>query len=253
MALQLAESDLYWRNSAGRSRWCERMARSVVQNGTRRAKLWATRSRSNGSRVQSSRRAWRTRGSIVISSMVNLLSSITVFMNSGLRTESRPTSARNWISRKETGDTPQGRYPSNHGNAASRFDPRTSQIRKWVSRRRVTVPAAAKQDHAQGLATPRTIDPPHRLSALSGVFYTEESLCQPWCRLIPRAAAQSVALFVRPRSLHPEELRRGVGTIASWPQMPSRSSYVQCTTPGSNKSKRASIALRRRPWPTNLF
>ena len=71
MKPELVESDLYLSSSAGISLWLERMPRSVVQNATRRAKLWATRRRSNGSRVQSSRRACRTRDIMGMSSTVN--------------------------------------------------------------------------------------------------------------------------------------------------------------------------------------
>ncbi len=150
-------------SSVGRIAWRARIRRSRVQRATRRAELWATSKRSKGSRVQSSLRVWRTIVTSGMSSTVNLASSITVVMNSGLRTESRPISARNWISRKETGDTPQGRYRSIQGNSASRFDRRTSQIRKWVSRSSVTArERVATRGRAPRLATPRTTDRPCR-------------------------------------------------------------------------------------------
>jgi len=238
---ELTHNDLYSTSSAGTSRCWERIPRSVVQNATWRAELWATSRRSKGSRVQSSCRVWRTRVSSGMSSTINRLSSITVFVNLGLRTESRPTSAKNWISRKETGDTPQGRYRSNQGNLASRFDPRTSQIRKWVSRRSVTVPAvAAKQGRAQGRATPTTTDP-HRLhAARAGVFCTAASLWYSWRRLTLPGAARAAGLFAQPRSPRRGELRRGDGTNASWLQMLLRSSHVQCTRANDAESRRRS-------------
>ena len=61
MKPELTDDEPYSSNSAGIRRWLERIPRSVVQNATRRAELWAARRRSNGSRVQSSRRACRTR------------------------------------------------------------------------------------------------------------------------------------------------------------------------------------------------
>ncbi len=215
-----------------------RIPRSMVQNATRRAELWATSRRSKGSRVQSSLRAWRTRVASGTSSTVNRGSSITVFVNSGLRTESRPISARNWISRKETGETPQGRYRSIHGNSASRFDPRTSQIRKWVSRRSVTVAAAAaKRGRAQGLATPTTTDPPRRHPARAGVSCTAALLRDRQRLSVPPDAARAGALCAGPRSPRPGELRRGDGTIASWLRTHSRSSYVQGTRIGGGESR----------------
>ncbi len=234
-------------SSAGRSRWWVRMLRSRVQNATRRAELWATSRRSKGSRVQSSLRAWRTRVASGTSSTVNRVSSITAFVNSGLRTESRPISARIWISRKETGDTPQGRYGSNHGNSVSRFDPRTSQIRKWVSRRIVTgLAAAAKRGPVQALATPTTTDPLRRRPARSVVVCTAEPLGYPQCPSIPPGAARDGVLSAGPRSPLPGELRRGDETNASWLRTQSRSSYVQCTRMGGRESRRA-----EGPWPTS--
>ena len=157
------------------------------------------------------------------------MSFITAFVKSGLRTESRPISARNWISRKETGETPQGRYRSNQGNSARRFEPSTSQTRKWVSRRSVTWPdAAVKRGRAQG-ATPTTTDPPRRLAGLSGVFCTAPSPWPSWYRSALLAATQCAALSARRRLLHLEELRRGGGTNASSLRTPLPFSCVQCT------------------------
>ena len=171
------------------------MPRSVVHNATRRAELWATRRRSNGSRVQSRGRAWRTMVASGMSSTVNRVSSITVFVNSGLRTESRPTSARNWISRKETGETPQGRCRSNQGNSASRFESRTSQIRKCVSRRRVTaLTAVVKRGRVQSLASPKTIGPPSRHPVREGVVCTAGKLWYSETWPHPPCAAPAGAL-----------------------------------------------------------
>ena len=94
----------------------------MVQNATRRAELWAARRRSNGSRVQSSRRACRTRDAIGMSSIVNRMSFIAVFVNSGLRTESRPTTARNWISRRNEGHTPRA-IPIDPRELSKPFEP----------------------------------------------------------------------------------------------------------------------------------
>lgn len=216
------------------------MSRSVVQNATRRAELWATRRRSNGSRVQSSGRAWRTMVASGMSSTVNRVSSITVFVNSGLRTESRPTSARNWISRKETGETPQGRCRSNHGNSASRFEPRTSQIRKWVSRRRVTASTAVvKRGRVQSRASPKTIGPPCRHSVRGGVVCTAGKLwySETWPYL-PFAAPAGVLCAAR-RLPRRRELRRGGETNSFSPQMRLPASCVQCTRVGRWQSRRA--------------
>ena len=225
------------------------MARSTVQNAARRAELWATSRRSKGSRVQSSRRAWRTRVANGMSSTVKRGSLITVFVNSGLRTESRPISARNCISRKETGDTPQGRYRSSHGNSASRFDRRTIQIKKWVSRRSVTARAAAvRRGHDQNLATPTTTDPPHRHPALAGVVYIAERLCHSQCRSVPPDAARSGVLCAELRSPRPAGLRRGDGTNAFWPLTRSRSSCAQNTRIRGQESTRHSISACMASW-----
>lgn len=230
MKPELTDDEPYSSNSAGIRRWLERIPRSVVQNATRRAELWAARRRSNGSRVQSSRRACRTRDVIGMSSTVNRMSFITVFVNSGLRTESRPTSARNWISRKETGETPQGRYLSIHGNSASRLEPRTSQIRKWVSRRSVTAQSAAvKRGCFRHHATPKTIDPLSRHSVRAGVAYTEGYPWRSCCQPIPPDVARGGDLCAALRSPRRRELRRGDETNSSWPPTLSRSSCVQCT------------------------
>ena len=211
------------------SGWWSRIMRSVVQSGIRRAELWLTKSRSKGSRVQSSRSADRTRLASMISSMMNRLSFMTLSVNSGLRTESRPISARNWISRNETGEMPQGRYRSNHGNLASRFEPRTSQTKKWVSRRMLTgFVGAVKQDRSQD-ATPTTTDPPHRRGALSRVSYNLDWLSHFSKHWSLPAAAQSVVPSARLRSLRHEALRREDGTSVFWLRTPLRSSCVQCT------------------------
>ena len=241
MKPELAESDLYLSSSAGISLWLERVPRSVVQNATRRAKLWATRRRSNGSRVQSSRRACRTTDIIGMSSTVNRVSFITAFVNSGLRTESRPTSAGNWISRKETGETPQVRYLSIHGNSARRFEPRTSQIRKWVSRRSVTVESAAvKRGCFRGHAIPKTIDPLSRHSAHAGVACTAGFPWRSCCQPIPPDVVRGGVLCAALRSPRRRELRRGDGTNSSWPPTRSRSSCVQCTRVSGRESRRYS-------------
>ncbi len=230
MELELTEEDLYSSSSVGTSRWWERMLPSVVQKATRRAELWATRRRSNGSRVQWSLKAWRIRVASGMSSTVNRVSSITVSVNSGLRTESRPTSARNWISRKETGDTPQGRYRSIHGNSASRFEPRTSQIRKCVSRRTVTAQSAAvKRGCVQGRAIPKTIGPLSRHPVRAGVAYTAGYPWRSCCQSIPPDVARGGVLYAALRSPRRRELHQGDETNSSWPPRPSRFSCVQCT------------------------
>jgi hypothetical protein len=248
MEPELTEKGRYSSNSVGRSRWWARMPRSVVQNGTRRAELWATRRRSNGSRVQSSRRAWRTMVASGTSSTVNRVSSITVCVNSGLRTESRPTSPRNWISRKETGETPQGRYRSNHGNSASRFEPRTSQIRKWVSRRRFNaLTAAVKRGHVQD-ASSKTIDPLSRHPARGGVVCTAEHLWYFETWPLPPGAARPGDLCAVLRLPRRREPRRVDETNVSWLLTQSRSSYVQCTRRSERSSRRASTFALLTPW-----
>jgi hypothetical protein len=225
-------------SSAGRSRCRERIARSVVQSATRRAKLCATSSRSNGSRVQSSLKAWPTRVSREISSMINRLSFMTVLVNSGLRTESRPTSARNWISRKETGDTPHGRYRSSQRKLAKRFDSRTSQIR--VSRRSVTfLTGAVKRGADLGHATPTTTDLRHRHAALSGFFCIARKLWRSWFRPVLPGAARFVGRCARLQLLRLGAHHRAVETNVFWLRMPSRSSHVQCTTEGAMNQRRA--------------
>ena len=207
----------------------------------RRAMLWATSSRSKGSRVQSSFREWRTRFASGMSSTVKRLSAITVFMNSGFRTLSRPISARNWISRKETGDTPQGRYSSIQGNSAIRLLPRTSQTKKWVSSRSVNVPPAAGQRGLQlDLSTPRTSDPPRRLLAPAGVSCTAELSRLSFCRSILPGGAQAGVLFAGLRLPRRGGLHRADGTNFSWLRRRLRFSCVQCTRSGSRKSRRSS-------------
>ena len=140
-------------SSCGNSRWRERMRRSVVQNATRRAELCATSNRSNGSRVQSSFGEWLTTVSRERSSTMNRLSFDNVLMNWGLVTESRPTSARNWISRKETGETPHGRYRSNQGKLARRFD--LGQSRSENACREVTSRPAPRSEVSWTAPFPR--------------------------------------------------------------------------------------------------
>ena len=221
-------------NSAGTSRCRDRIARSVVQSATRRAKLCATSNRSNGSRVQSNFKAWPTRVSREISSMMNRRSFITVLVNSGLLTESRPTSARNWISRNETGETPHGRYRSSQGKLAKRLDSRTSQIRKWVSRRIVTfLTVAAEPGGALGHATPTTTDLPHRRAEPLGFFYTVRKLWRFWFGRVLPGATRFVGRCARLRLLRLGAHHQAVETNVFWLRTPSRSSHVQCTIAGA--------------------
>ena len=201
-------------SSNGTSRCRERIVRSVVQSATRRAKLCATSNRSNGSRVQSNLKAWPTRVSREISSMI-----------------------KNWISRNETGDTPLGRYRSSQGELAKRLDSRTSQIRKWVSRRSVTfLTAALKRGGALGHATPTTIDLLHRRAAPLGFFYTVRKLWRSWfARFLP-GATRFVGRCARLQLLRLGAHHRAVETNVFWLRMPSRSSHVQCTITGRNES-----------------
>jgi hypothetical protein len=174
-----------------------------------------------------------------MSSTVNRVSSITVFVNSGLRTESRPTSARNWISRNETGETPQGRYRSNHGNSASRFEPRMSQIRKWVSRRRVTaLTAAVRRGPVQNRASPKTIRPRSRHPARGAVVCTAGQLWYSETWPYPPCAAPTGVLCAALRLPRRRELRRGDETNSFSPQMRLPASCVQCTRAGSGQSRR---------------
>jgi len=205
------------------------MSLSVVQKGISRAKLCATSNRSKGSRVQSTWSACRTRATEGISSTMNRASAITVLVKSGFWTESRPTSARNWISRKETGDTPQGRYRPSQGNSVSRFDSRTSHTKKWVSRRTLTVRTASWKQRPDHAATTTTTDPLHRHAALSKVSCIPEQLWRSLKRRALPAAAQPVALCVRPQLPRPEGLHRGDETSVFSLQMRSRFSYGQLT------------------------
>jgi len=206
-------------SSAGRSRWWSRMPRSVVQNGVRRAELWATSKRSNGSRVHSNLSAWRTRLVSGTSSTVKRPSLITAFVNSGLRTVRRPISARNCISRKDTGDTPQGRYWSIQGNFAIRFEPRTSQIKKCVSRRSVNVRSAAKRHCLQPLATPTTTDRLDRHSVRAEDFCSGAFLSRFFSHSILPGGERAGDLCVEPRSPRHPGLRRAAETNAFWLQM----------------------------------
>ena len=238
-------------SSDGTSRCRDRIARSVVQSATRRDKLCATSNRSKGSRIQSNFKACPTRVSREISSRINRLSFMTVLVNSGLLTESRPTSAKNWISRNETGDTPHGRYRSSQGKLAKRFDSRTSQIRKWVSRRSVTfLTAAAKQGGALGHATPTTIDLPRRHAAPSKFFYIVRKLWRSWLGPVLPGAAPLVARCARLQLLRPGAHHRAVETNVFWLRMPSRSSHVQCTREGAVNQHKNSDSAR---WCTNYI
>jgi hypothetical protein len=214
-------------SSDGNSRWRERMRRSVVQNATRRAELWASNRRSNGSRVQSSFSEWLTRVSRERSSTINRLSFDTVLMNWGLVTESRPTSARNWISRKETGETPHGRYRSNQGKLARRFDLRTIQIRKWVSRSTVTTGVARRG--ALDRAIPTTTDRPRPPAGPSGLSCIPENAWRSWYRLALPDGVRFARPFAQWRLLRHEGHHQAIETNVFWLRMPSRFSYVQCT------------------------
>ena len=160
---------------------------------------------------------------------MNRASAITLFVKSGLWTESRPTSASNWISKKETGDTPQGRYRSSQGNLLSRFDCRTSQIKKWVSRRTLTGRTAFWKPHRDPAASPTTTGPLHRHAAFSKVSCIPERLWHALKRRALPAVVQPVALCVRPQLPHPEGLHRGDETSVFSLQMRSRFSYGQFT------------------------
>jgi hypothetical protein len=177
--------------------------------------------------------------------MINRLSFMTVLVNSGLLTESRPTSAKNWISRNETGDTPHGRYRSSQGKLAKRFDSRTSQIRKWVSRRSVTfLTAAVQPGGALGHATPTTTDLPHRHAAPSGFFYTVRKLWRSsFGRVLP-GATRFVGRCARLQSLHLGAHHRAIETNVFWLLMPSRSSHVQCTRQGAMSQCKNSEPVR---------
>ena len=229
-------------SSGGNSRWRERMRRSVVQNAILRAKLCATSNRSNGSRVQSSFSEWLTRVSRERSSTMNRLSFDTVLMNCGLVTESRPTSARNWISRKETGETPHGRYRSNQGKLARRFDSRTIQIRKWVSRRTVTTGAARRG--VVDRAIPTTTDRPRLPAGPSGPSCIPENAWHSWHGLALPDGARFARPCARLQLLHHEGHHQAIETNVFWLRMPSRFSYVQCTKNCALWSRRLGLATK---------
>jgi hypothetical protein len=223
-------------SSGGNSRWRERMRRSVVQNATRRARLCATSNRLNGSRVQTSPSEWLTRVSRERSSTTNRLSLDSVLMNWGLVTESRPTSARNWISRKETGEMPHGRYRSNQGKLARRFDSRTIQIRKWVSRSTVTTGAAKRG--VLDRAIPKTTDRPHLPAGPSGLSCNLENAWHSWYRLALPDGVRFARPCARLQLLPHEGHHQASETNVSWLQMPSCFSYVQCTRNYAMRSRR---------------
>jgi hypothetical protein len=223
-------------SSNGNSRWRERMRRSVVQNGTRRAKLCTTSNRSNGSRVQSSISEWLTRVSKERSSTMNRLSSDTVLTNRGLVTESRPTSARNWILKKEIGETPQGRYRSNQEKLDRRFASRTIQIRKWVSRSTVTTGAAKRR--VLDRAIPTTSDQPRLPAGPSGFSCSLENV---WHCLALPGGARLARLCARLQLLHREGHHPAIETNVFWLGMPSRFSYVQCAKNCALRSSRLGL------------
>jgi hypothetical protein len=229
-------------SSGANSRWRERTRRSVVQNASRRAKLCATSNRSNGSRVQSSFSEWLTRVSKERSSTINRLSFDTVLMNWGLMTESRPTSARSWISRKDTGEIPHGRYRSNQGKLARRFDSRTIQIRKWVSRSSVTTGAAKRGVPDRPI--PTTTDRPRLHAAPSGFSCIAENAWHSWYRLALPDGARFARPCARLQLLHHEGHHQANGTNVFWLRMPSRFSYVQCTRNCAVRSRRLGSATK---------
>jgi hypothetical protein len=154
-----------------------------------------------------------------MSSTVKRTSLITAFVNSGLRTVRRPISERNCISRKDTGETPHGRYRSSQGNFAIRFEPRTSQIKKCVSRRSFKVLPAAKRAHFPDLATPMTTDLLDRHSVREEDFCIASFLSLSFSFSILPGGARAGHLCVGPRSPRHPELRQGGETSAFWPQM----------------------------------
>ena len=145
---------------------------------------------------------------------------MTAFVNSGLRTAKRPISARNWISRNETGETPHGRYRSSQGNFAIRLDPRTSQIRKCVSSKSVNVVSAAgKRRCPQALAIPMTTDLPGRHWVRAEVSCIAECPRYSSSLWYPPGATRDGDLSAERRLLRRSELRPAGGTNVFWLQM----------------------------------
>ena len=101
-----------------------------------------------------------------------------VSVNSGFSIPIRPTSARYCASSSDIGETPHGRYLSSQGNSLSRFDPSTSQIRKWVSSRIVTV-FFGRSTRGPGflLANPNSTDQLDRHQEHAGDVYSQENCC----------------------------------------------------------------------------
>ena len=154
-----------------------------------------------------------------------------VSVNSGFSIPTRPTSARYCTSSSDIGETPHGRYLSSQGNSLSRLDPSTSQIRKWVSSRIVTV-FFERPTRGLGLplASSNSTGQPDRHREPVGDVYSQEiaasilGLFCPPC--VKRASAPSAPGQRLPR----QRLRQALETNFSSPQRRLVFSYVQCTT-----------------------
>ena len=111
----------------------------------------------------------------------------------------------------------------------SRFDSRTSQIKKCVSRRTLAVRTASWKQRRYQVARPTTTDLLHRHAAFSKVSCIPEQLWHSVKRAALRAAAQPVALYVRLQLPRPEGLHQAAETSVFSLQMRSRFSYGQFT------------------------
>ena len=153
-----------------------------------------------------------------------------VSVNSGFSIPIRPTSARYCTSSSDIGETPHGRYLSSQGNSLSRFDPRTSQIRKWVSSRIVTV-FFGRSTRGPGflLANPNSTDQLDRHQEHAGDVYSQETVVSI-LRLSCLPGVKRVSAPFAPRQRLPQRRpRQALETNFSSPRRRSAFSYVQCT------------------------
>ena len=152
-------------------------------------------------------------------------------VHSGFSISIRPTSARYYTSSSDIGETPHGRYVSSQENSLSRLDPRTSQIRKWVSSRIVTV-SFERPTQGPGFppASPNSTGQLGQHRERAGDVYSQEivaSISQLFCLpCVKRVSAPSAP----GQRLPQQRLRQAPETNFSSPQRRSTFSCGQCTT-----------------------
>ena len=142
-----------------------------------------------------------------------------VSVNSGFSISIRPTSAKYCTSSSEIGETLHGRYLSSQGNSLSRFDPRTSQIRKWVSSRSVTV---FFERLTRGLgfhpANPNSTGPLDQHRELAGDLYSQEIVASILGLFCPPCVKRASAPSAPGQRLPRQQLRQAPGTNFSSPR-----------------------------------